>query len=64
LAPKQQALELDVQAIVDERLAAIAAKNWAEADRIRDELLDQGIQLKDSKDSETGERVTTWEIMR
>ncbi|GAB4349610.1 MAG: cysteine--tRNA ligase [Oricola sp.] len=53
-----------VQARIDERLAFIREKNWAEADRIRDELLSQGIQLKDSKDSETGERVTTWEVKR
>ena len=46
------------------RLALIAAKNWAEADRIRDELLAQGIQLKDGKDPVTGERVTTWEVKR
>ncbi len=47
-----------------ERLALIAAKNWAEADRIRDELLAQGIQLKDGKDPATGERITTWEVKR
>lgn len=49
---------------IAERLEFIAAKNWAEADRIRDELLAQGIQLKDGKDPETGERVTTWEVRR
>ena len=48
----------------DERLAFLAAKNFAEADRVRDELLTQGIQLKDGKDPVTGERVTTWEIKR
>jgi cysteinyl-tRNA synthetase len=46
------------------RLALIAAKNWAEADRIRDDLLAQGVQLKDGKDPVTGERVTTWEVKR
>jgi cysteinyl-tRNA synthetase len=46
------------------RQNAIAAKNWAEADRIRDELLAQGIQLKDGKNPATGERVTTWEVRR
>ncbi|MFA6156809.1 cysteine--tRNA ligase [Mesorhizobium sp.] len=51
------------RAIVD-RLALIAAKNWTEADRIRDELLAQGVQLKDGKDPVTGERVTTWEVKR
>ncbi|MEM7464147.1 MAG: cysteine--tRNA ligase [Pseudomonadota bacterium] len=49
---------------INHRLALLAEKNYAEADKIRDELLAQGIQLKDSKDSETGERITTWEIKR
>ena len=31
---------------------------------LRDELAAQGIQLKDGKDPETGERVTTWEFKR
>ncbi len=46
------------------RLALIAAKNWPEADRIRDDLLAQGVQLKDGKDPATGEPVTTWEVAR
>ena len=49
---------------IDRRLALIRDKNWAEADRIRDELLAQGIQLKDGKDPATGERITTWEVKR
>ncbi|MCG7506995.1 cysteine--tRNA ligase [Mesorhizobium retamae] len=59
--------DIDEQAVaktIAERLAFIAAKNWAEADRIRDALLAQGIQLKDGKDPVTGERVTTWEVKR
>ena len=52
------------QAMIARRLAFIRDKNWAEADRIRDELLAQGIQLKDGKDPATGERVTTWEVKR
>ncbi|MEN3791440.1 cysteine--tRNA ligase [Fulvimarina sp. MAC3] len=50
--------------LIDERLAFIRQKNWAEADRIRDALLSEGIQLKDGKDPETGERVTSWELKR
>ena len=50
--------------MIDARLAFIRDRNWAEADRIRDELLARGIQLKDGKDSETGERITTWEAKR
>ena len=55
---------IDVAAFVARRLAFIAEKNWPEADRIRDELLAQGVQLKDGKDPETGKRVTTWEVRR
>jgi cysteinyl-tRNA synthetase len=49
---------------ISARLAARKAKNWAEADRIRDELSAMGIALKDAKDPETGEIVTTREIVR
>jgi len=49
---------------IENRLALLAAKNFAEADKIRDDLLAQGIQLKDGKDPVTGERVTTWEVKR
>jgi len=54
----------DVERQIAERLAFINGKNWAEADRIRDSLLAQNIQLKDGKDPVTGERVTTWEVKR
>jgi cysteinyl-tRNA synthetase len=53
-----------VAALVAMRLELIKAKNWGEADKIRDDLLSKGIQLKDGKDPETGERVTTWEVKR
>ncbi|MGL4637672.1 MAG: cysteine--tRNA ligase [Beijerinckiaceae bacterium] len=53
-----------VQPLIEARLAARAAKNFAESDRIRDELLAMGIQLKDGKDTVTGEPVTTWEVKR
>ncbi|GER11271.1 cysteine--tRNA ligase [Variovorax boronicumulans] len=46
--------EATIQAKIEARAAAKAAKNFAEADRIRQELLEQGIVLKDSP---TG---TTW----
>ena len=56
--------EQAVRRMSEHRLALIRQKNWPEADRIRDELLAQGIQLKDGKDPVTGERVTTWEVKR
>jgi cysteinyl-tRNA synthetase len=46
--------EATIQSLIDARAAAKAAKNFAEADRIRNDLLAQGIVLKDSP---TG---TTW----
>ncbi len=48
---------------IEARLVLIREKNWVEADAIRDELAQAGIQLKDGKDPQTGERVTTWEVM-
>ncbi len=56
--------EGQIDSAIVRRLAFLADKNWTEADRIRDELSEKGIQLKDGKDPETGERVTTWEVKR
>jgi cysteinyl-tRNA synthetase len=53
-----------VDLLVAGRNAARAAKNFKEADRIRDELAAMGITLKDAKDPKTGELVTTWEVAR
>ncbi len=52
-----------IEARIAERLRFISEKNWAEADRIRDELLQEGIQLKDGKDPATGERITNWDVV-
>ncbi len=54
----------DISLKLRQRLEYLATKQFAEADRIRDELAEKGIQLKDGKDKETGERVTTWEVKR
>ncbi|MBY5459285.1 cysteine--tRNA ligase [Rhizobium leguminosarum] len=68
LLPKK--MELDeavasaIDALVAMRLEMLKAKNFTEADKIRDELTTKGIQLKDGKDPVTGERVTTWEVKR
>ena len=51
-------------ALVIARAAARKARNFAEADRIRAELDGLGIALKDSKDPNTGELVTIWEVKR
>jgi len=44
--------------LIDARIAARKAKNFTEADRIRNDLAAMGVVLKDSKDG------TTWEIAR
>lgn len=61
---RDRALDERVEALVAARLEARRAKNFAESDRIRDELAEMGIALKDGKDPQTGEPVTTWEVKR
>ena len=46
---KDESLDEKVEQMIADRQAARAAKNWAEADRIRDELKAMGIELKDTK---------------
>jgi cysteinyl-tRNA synthetase len=48
-----------IQQRLEARTAARAQKNWAESDRIRDELKAKGIVLHDNKDG-----TTTWEVVR
>jgi cysteinyl-tRNA synthetase len=58
---KHRELRVDVQQIekrIEARNTARKAKNFAESDRIRDELAAMGVVLKDSKDG------TTWEVAR
>ena len=51
--------EAAVNALIQARLDARKAKNWAESDRIRDELASVGIAIKDNKDG-----TTSWEVKR
>lgn len=53
-----------IEALVAARLDARRAKNFAESDRLRDELAAMGIALKDGKDPATGEPTTSWEVKR
>jgi len=48
--------EAQVEALIEARLQARADRNWAESDRIRDQLADMGVVLEDSKG------VTTWRL--
>jgi len=58
---KQEASGVDakqIDALISDRTAARARKDFKESDRIRDELAAMGVVIKDSKDG------TTWEIAR
>ena len=54
----------EVERLIAARLDARRAKNFAESDRLRDELAAMGIALKDGKDPATGEPTTSWEVKR
>lgn len=58
-APKSESKNIDAQkieALIEQRNAARANKNWAESDRIRNELDAMGVIIKDSKSG------TTWQV--
>jgi cysteinyl-tRNA synthetase len=58
---KRQASGIDpahVNALIADRTAARARKDFTESDRIRDELAAMGVAIKDSKEG------TTWEVAR
>ncbi|HSZ73656.1 MAG TPA: cysteine--tRNA ligase [Rhizomicrobium sp.] len=58
LARKVAVDTVEIARAIDARNAARKAKNFKESDRIRDELLAQGIVLRDGPDG------TTWEVKR
>ena len=68
LLPKKaevdDAVVTEIDAKVRQRLELLKAKNFAEADKLREELTARGVQLKDGKDAATGERTTSWEVKR
>jgi cysteinyl-tRNA synthetase len=51
-APKEDTIPSEVQALVDARAAARAAKQWGESDRLRDELAAKGWEVRDGKEGQ------------
>ena len=47
---KEELLDEEIEKLIEERQAARKAKNFARADEIRDELLNKGIILKDTRE--------------
>jgi cysteinyl-tRNA synthetase len=47
---EEEILAEDIEKLIEERQAARKAKNFARADEIRDELLEKGIVLKDTRE--------------
>ena len=58
-APAADALEPVLQAMLEERAAARAARDWAESDRLRDELLARGVAVEDTRDGQRWRLVVT-----
>ena len=56
LPPADDALTPELQALLDARAAARAAKQWAESDRLRDALAERGIAVEDTRDGQRWRR--------
>ncbi len=50
---KSVEIPADVQALLDQRAEARKSKNWAESDRLRDEIAAKGWLVKDSRDGQS-----------
>ena len=59
IAPKPPVPVEEIERAIANRLAARLARNFREADQIRDELAAKGVQLKDNPDG-----TTTWDVKR
>lgn len=54
---KEEVLDEDIEALIEERQTARKAKDFAHADEIRAKLLDMGIELKDTREGVKWKRV-------
>jgi cysteinyl-tRNA synthetase len=55
--PPEEPLDAELQALLDERAAARAARDWAASDRLRDVLADRGIAVEDTRDGQRWRRI-------
>ena len=53
----EDGLDSELQALLDERAAARAARDWAASDRLRDELADRGVAVEDTRDGQRWRRI-------
>ncbi|MEX1172071.1 MAG: cysteine--tRNA ligase [Chloroflexota bacterium] len=58
LPDRDDGLSPELQALLDERAAARAARDWAASDRLRDELAVRGIAVEDTRDGQRWRRAT------
>ena len=49
-------LDPSAAALLDERAAARAARDWAASDRLRDELAERGVAVEDTRDGQRWRR--------
>ncbi len=56
IAPEAEALQPELRTILDARAAARAARDFAESDRLRDELARHGVVVEDSRDGQRWRR--------
>ncbi len=54
---KEESLDSDIEALIEERQAARKNKDFAKADEIRDKLLEMGIELKDTREGVKWNRI-------
>jgi len=54
---KEELLDADIEALIEERQAARKARNYARADEIRNELKEKGIELMDTREGVKWKRI-------
>ncbi len=55
--PTGDDLDAELRALLDERAAARAARDWAASDRLRDALADRGVAVEDTRDGQRWRRI-------